>query len=483
MADNEIKISRIQSLLNSSAGFIAAIVIIVVFILAATFFKPVVFGLLLAYLFLPLEGFFRNYLLKNKLYNFILSIICTILSPIIQPGRALKNRVFKYVKFKTKQTYISEEERLSKKYIKRSCILTIFTVFILMIFMLSGIIWLSTTYINNASASISAWAKKTTNTYEKPSQNTEFDSSGELMTNEEETNSMKEFLDAVQYKIESFKPKMEKFKIFALLKDYIGENLGSPESIREFIRHIIDKSGGFFSYTAGIVGTLIFIILKIVFTFFFFAFFLNKLVNFNSNKDHKVSTGEYLTDTIMESSWFPHTKEGTKETAARILDNILFRLKIWVRGYFIIILIEGTFYATVFTLIGIPFGLILGIIAGFTILLPYIGPIASALLTIIVCFASGDVTMVQIILVVMAYIFMTGILDQLFIYPAVVGASLGLNELETIVVVILGGMFFGITGMMFAVPTTSILKYLIPEIYKLIDDNKSKSLQRNTNQL
>jgi len=67
---------------------------------------------------------------------------------------------------------------------------------------------------------------------------------------------------------------------------------------------------------------------------------------------------------------------------------------------------------------------------------------------------------------------MTGILDQLFIYPAVVGGSLGLNELETIVVVLLGGMLFGITGMIFAVPTTSIIKYLIPEIYKLIGNKQ-----------
>ncbi len=63
---------------------------------------------------------------------------------------------------------------------------------------------------------------------------------------------------------------------------------------------------------------------------------------------------------------------------------------------------------------------------------------------------------------------MTGIIDQLFIYPAIVGGSLGLNEMETIIVVLLGGILAGISGMIFAVPVAAILKYLIPQTYKIL---------------
>lgn len=471
MADKEHKISRIQSILSSSAGLIAALAIIILFILAATFFKPVVFGLLLAYIFLPLQSFFRNYLLKNKVFLYLSSLLCSIFTPITKPSLALKNKFLKHIKIKINQENHSEEDKISRKLVKRSCVLTTFTVFILLMFVLSGITWLSTTYITNASKSISVWAQKTTSDYEKSNIHKE-NMLGEELKTDGEVGSFKQLIAAVHYKIEALKPKLEKFKLFVLVKDYLGANLSSPKNIQDFIKSIMDRSGGVFSYTAGVVGTLFFVILKLVFTFFFFAFFLNKLANFNCTKTHKVSTGEYLTDAIMESSWFPHTKEGTRETAANILDNILFRLKMWVRGYFIIIIIESCFYIAAFTLIGVPFGLILGLVAGFTILLPYIGPIVSAFLTVAVCFASGEVSMMQILLVLISYIFMTGILDQLFIYPAVVGASLGLNELETIVVVLLGGMLFGITGMIFAVPTTSILKYLIPEIYKLLEEDK-----------
>ena len=60
---------------------------------------------------------------------------------------------------------------------------------------------------------------------------------------------------------------------------------------------------------------------------------------------------------------------------------------------------------------------------------------------------------------------MNGIVEQLFIYPAIVGTALGLNEFETIVIVLLGGLVAGIPGLIFAVPVASILKYLIPEVY------------------
>ncbi len=475
MAEKEYKVSRIQSILSSSAGFIAAIAILILFVLAATFFKPVVFGLLLAYLFLPLQGFYRNHVLNNKLFIYSSALVCSLFVPVTKPIKIIKTKFLKYVKFKINKNTPSEEEKISIRLIKRSCLLTTFTVFLLFIFVLTGLTWLSTTYISNTSKSISVWAHKTTNDYEKGKLQADGTISVDSAKKDGDDGSLKQFFAAVQYKIEAFKPKLEKYKFFSVIKDYIGANLSSPQNIQDFIRSITNKSGGLFSYTAGAVGTLFFIILKLVFTFFFFAFFLNKLANFNCTKNHKVTTGEYLTDAILESSWFPNTKEGTRETATNILNNIIFKLKMWVRGYFIIIFIESSFYVTVFTLIGVPFGLILGLFAGFTILLPYIGPMVSAFLTMAICFAFGEVSMTQILLVIVAYIFMTGILDQLFIYPAVVGASLGLNELETIVVVLLGGMLFGITGMIFAVPTTSILKYLIPEIYKLIEDNRQRS--------
>ena len=58
-----------------------------------------------------------------------------------------------------------------------------------------------------------------------------------------------------------------------------------------------------------------------------------------------------------------------------------------------------------------------------------------------------------------------GIIEQFILYPAVIGESLGLTTLETIIVVLLGAIFAGIPGMILALPTASVAKYLVPRIY------------------
>lgn len=469
---------RGKSLLGSSAGLIAAVVIIALFVLTATFFKSVVFGLLLAYLFLPLQEWYRNYLLQNKLIRYTGMLVSSVLVPSTKPLSTIKNRAFRFFNFPDKTQSLTDQEKKEQKLVANSCNLTMITVLVIFVFALASIIWLSTSYLTSTTKSISNWAQKTTADYESNLKTADKTRLAAETSNDESYS--KQFLKALSYKLEEAKPKIEKFKAIKFLKRFLKVNLSNPDNIRMLMASLYKKTGGVFSYTAGAIGTFFFIILHTVFTFFFFAFFLNKLATFHSKVSKKNTPGQYLTDTLLGSAWFPHTGESTKERSAEILDNILLKLKIWMRGYCIIIIIETCFYITSFTLIGVPFGLILGLIAGCTILLPYIGPILSAFLTIIICLTLGDMSMIQILLVVLSYIFMTGILDQLFIYPAVVGGSLGLNELETIVVVLLGGMLFGITGMIFAVPATSIIKYLIPEIYKLIE-NKQNGFQEKQN--
>ena len=118
-----------------------------------------------------------------------------------------------------------------------------------------------------------------------------------------------------------------------------------------------------------------------------------------------------------------------------------------------------------------PYFFILGPLAGCGILLPYIGPIASALLTVMVTLAVGgtDVPTGRIVGIICCYLIYNGIIEQFILYPLVIGESLGLTTLETIIVVLLGAIFAGIPGMILALPAASILKYLVPQIYHCFD--------------
>jgi predicted PurR-regulated permease PerM len=75
--------------------------------------------------------------------------------------------------------------------------------------------------------------------------------------------------------------------------------------------------------------------------------------------------------------------------------------------------------------------------------------------------------------VVVAYAVIHGVIEQLFLYPSLVGKALGLNTLETIIVVLLGGVLAGLAGAIFAVPVAAILKRLIPKIYAVFQRQKA----------
>jgi predicted PurR-regulated permease PerM len=269
-------------------------------------------------------------------------------------------------------------------------------------------------------------------------------------------------------RLEALKPKIESIPWFNWAKNLLAEYLGNDKNQEELVNLILKKSGGVFSMTAGFFGTLFAIGFDLLLSIFFFSYFLQKMASFNSGGKTGETTGEYIVKSFFDSNWLPKTSLETRKEAREILDNIIMKLKTWVRGYFTIITIESFIYVVGFSRLRIPYSVPLGLIAGCTILLPFIGPLASALLTILVCFAVGgaSTSMVTILAIILMYCLMNGIIEQLFLYPAVVGEALGLNTLETIIVVLLGGLFGGIAGMIFAVPAASVLKYLFPKIYQ-----------------
>ena len=137
-----------------------------------------------------------------------------------------------------------------------------------------------------------------------------------------------------------------------------------------------------------------------------------------------------------------------------------------MRGYLWIIIIETAIYITAFLLLGIPYAIPLGMVAGMTVLLPFLGPLISLVLTIGVCLVSGHADVTLCLTLAGVYFVMNSIIEQLFLYPAFVGEALGLNILETLIVVLLGGLFAGLAGMIFAVPVASVLKFLVPRLYQ-----------------
>ena len=212
---------------------------------------------------------------------------------------------------------------------------------------------------------------------------------------------------------------------------------------------------------------------------FFFFYFLLKMALFSAKRtDPKQNLGEWTVSSIYESGWLPEVSENERKGAARIIEQIYVKFRTWLVGYFWIIVIETILYIVLFALFHVPCFLVLGFIAGSTILLPFLGPLLAFLLSIVVTilFPPSSSIIVPLVGIMVTFVVINGFLEQLFLYPRFVGEAIGLTLLETIVVVLLGAVIADIPGMILAVPAAALLKMLVPLFYKTL--NKQLRLRR-----
>ena len=120
-----------------------------------------------------------------------------------------------------------------------------------------------------------------------------------------------------------------------------------------------------------------------------------------------------------------------------------------------------------FTIFRLPYANLIAVLTAVLSFIPYIGAFAScgigALLIIMV-------DPWQALLSIVVYQVVQFIENQ-FIYPRVVGGSVGLAPLWTLSAALIGGNLFGVVGMIFAIPITAVL-------YVLIKDDVNQRLEK-----
>ena len=108
-------------------------------------------------------------------------------------------------------------------------------------------------------------------------------------------------------------------------------------------------------------------------------------------------------------------------------------------------------------MVGVRSALVLGVIVGMLNMIPYFGPVIGAIPAILIALGSGWHTAVYAVLV----LWLVQQIDSNFLYPHIVGTSTGLHPLFVLLSISILGYFFGLTGMLLAVPSAAILQIFI----------------------
>ena len=131
--------------------------------------------------------------------------------------------------------------------------------------------------------------------------------------------------------------------------------------------------------------------------------------------------------------------------------------------------ILGSLIFLVFSILGIPYAALIGVLTAVLAFLPYVGAFFScAIGVLLVLLAQPSKALICLI----AYLVVQFVENQL-IYPHVVGTSVGLSPLWTLIAVLVGGKLLGLFGMIFFIPLTAVLVTLLKEYtsFKLTKKN------------
>lgn len=157
------------------------------------------------------------------------------------------------------------------------------------------------------------------------------------------------------------------------------------------------------------------------------------------------------------------------KTEKKRINLILYRIydviHNYLAGIFIVMVIVGSMNTLGLLLLGIKYAVFFGFFAALLLLIPYIGVMIGSALPIMMALVTKDSPMYAV--GVGAVFFTIQFLEGNFITPYVVGSKISINPLMAILGLLLGGMLWGIPGMILALPMVAILKVILDHSERL----------------
>lgn len=143
----------------------------------------------------------------------------------------------------------------------------------------------------------------------------------------------------------------------------------------------------------------------------------------------------------------------------------------FLSGQFVEAIILGCLMYTTFKIFGLPYAGITAYLTSLCAFVPYVGAFLSGASGVVLTLLADPVKAPICLVVYLA----TQFIENQFIYPRVVGGSVGLAPMWALLAAIVGGKLFGVVGIVFFIPLASV-------IYTLVRDDTLAKLARKQGQ-
>lgn len=133
----------------------------------------------------------------------------------------------------------------------------------------------------------------------------------------------------------------------------------------------------------------------------------------------------------------------------------------YVRGQLIMCGLIGVLVGAGMYVIGVPFALLLGVLAFVLEFIPVLGTLTSGAICVLLALTKGWI----IALIVLAYFIFVHIIEGDVVGPRIIGKTIGLHPIVSMAALIAGAELFGIPGALLASPVAGVIQAFLIAIW------------------
>ena len=145
-----------------------------------------------------------------------------------------------------------------------------------------------------------------------------------------------------------------------------------------------------------------------------------------------------------------------------VLQEMNKQISSYIRGQIVVSLCIGVLMFIGFVIIGLDYAPVLAVIAGFTSVVPYLGPAIAITPALIIAVVTSPYMLLKLIIVWT----IVQLIEGKFISPQIMGRNLHVHPITIIFIIIIAGNLFGVVGILLAVPGYAVLKVITTHLFE-----------------
>lgn len=167
----------------------------------------------------------------------------------------------------------------------------------------------------------------------------------------------------------------------------------------------------------------------------------------------------FLKDSKEITHWFSRFLPDERSLVVRVWDEVNTKIGAYVRGRVIEVIIVGVVTAAVFEILGLQYSVLLGVLVGISVVIPYIGAVVVTIPVVIVALMQWGFSPSFTYLII-AYTLII-ILDSNVLVPLLFAEAMDLHPVAIILSIVIFGAFWGFWGIFFAIPLATLVNAIL----------------------